>query len=346
VPSAWPDTAYRACLEINVEGDYNVTFDDKRFPTPVAPDGNWDEYNFKYGYPYRGQPSVVYCVPFELHTSGEATYHSTAADGSTGSWDTYAPAYGTLGSMDGMSNDPIAAPGSGGDRLRQDERGDRFVVVVKGAVTCESNAAPSGVTNLQLQAHPNELRAHEWAALQFDAASDDRGVYRYDVRVSSEPIVDEASFMRGLMAKSATVAAEALVVPTDAPAGSTIKVDLGGLSALSHYFVGVRAVDACAQPGPVAVAEYSTGARVFATVSPCFVATAAYGTPLAAEISALRRLRDRHLASHGLGRMFVAGYNELGPQLAAFIREHESLRAATRVALEPLVALARVLDQL
>jgi hypothetical protein len=92
------------------------------------------------------------------------------------------------------------------------------------------------------------------------------------------------------------------------------------------------------------VAEITTPGRVFATVTPCFVATAAWGTPLAHQVSALRRLRDRHLLTNGLGRALVRGYYRYGSAPAELIEEHAGLRAAVRWALGPLVGLASWLD--
>jgi hypothetical protein len=191
------------------------------------------------------------------------------------------------------------------------------------------------------------LRAWEYATLSFKAASDDTGIFRYDVRVSTDPMVDDASFMRGQAAKSATTAADELRVSADASPGTEIRADFGGLIADTHYYVGVRAIDGCAATGPISVAEITTTSRVFATVSPspCFVATAAYGTPMAAEITALRRFRDRHLANNVLGRLFVHAYYVVGPKLADFIRGSEALRTVSRALLAPAVAAARSVDE-
>jgi hypothetical protein len=180
--------------------------------------------------------------------------------------------------------------------------------------------------------------------MDFSASGDDTAIYRYEVRVSTEPISDTASFMRGQPAKDATVSAEELRVPVDADAGSSVRIDMGGLVQGTHYYVGVRAVDGCSAFSSITVAEFTTPMRVFATVTPCFVATAAYGSPLAAEIGALRRLRDRHLANNFLGQQLVAAYGVVGPKLADRIRENDSLRAAARTLLTPLVAIARWLD--
>lgn len=344
VPSEWAEGRYRACIEANVEGDYNGTYNDSSFPTPTKPDSSWDSWATSFGYPYRGQPSVVYCTPFELTTAGTMTFGTSQAEGTPGSWDTAADSFGALEGMNGMTDDHAKAPGSGADRLLKTDGGERFTIVVKSGGSCEENRAPGAVSEMALKTYPDELEAWQYADLQFRAASDDTGVFDYDVRVSTEPIVDEDTFMKGVTAKAATTAAEALHIPSGTPAGNMIETSLGGLSAQTHYYVGVRAVDGCAMAGPLSVAEITTEPRVFATVSPCFVATAAYGTPLAAEISALRRFRDRHLANNVLGRAFVAVYGVVGPKLASVIREHDGLRAASRALLAPAVAIARLMQ--
>ena len=345
VPNEWTDGTYRACIEVNVEGDHNATFAESSFPTPTTPAMSWDSWAMSFGYPYRGQPSVVYCAPFELQSSGSEMQFSTSQpEGSVGGWDTAAPAYGErLADMNGMSDDHVSAPGSGADRLFN-ENGARFTVVSKPAMSCSSNSPPTDVGSVRVTRFPKPLHAHEYAELEFDAASDDVSVFRYEVRVSTEPMADPASFMRGAPAKSASTAAEALIVPVNAAPGQAVKVSIGGLTQETHYFVGVRAVDGCAMPGPVSVGEITTPMREFATVTPCFVATAAFGTPLAEEIGVLRRFRDRHLVNNALGRSFVDAYYTVGPKLASVIQGNEDLRAASRALLTPLVALVRMLD--
>jgi len=348
VPPEWSDGEYRACIEINVEGDYNASFDAEHYPTPKTPTMLWDNWATSqgYGYPYRGQPSVVYCVPFTLAVQADMQEFTTAEpDGTAGTWDTAANSFGNaLSDMDQMTDDPEHAPGSGADRLRMDGDGNRFKVIVKPPLSCEGNAPPTSVSQVSLKRFPNDLHAHEWAELDFSASNDDTAIYRYEVRVSIDPISDTESFMRGQPAKDATIAAEELRVPVGARAGSMVHIDMGGLVQGTHYYVGVRAVDGCSAASPISVTEFTTPMRIFATVTPCFVATAAYGSPLAAEIGALRRLRDRHLANNYFGRRLVAAYGVIGPKLADRIRENDSLRAAARTLLTPLVAMARWLD--
>ncbi|HKP58270.1 MAG TPA: CFI-box-CTERM domain-containing protein [Polyangiales bacterium] len=346
VPEGWAPGMYRACLEINVEGDYNNRFDAKQLPTPKTPPMLWDSWATTqgYGYAYRGQPSIAYCVPFELGLDELMEYSSDAAEGGAGSWDTAKDGYGALSGMEGMTDDPVGAPGSGADRLRKDSNGHRLRVIVKPPMSCEGNAPPGSVDQLDVEPYPNELHAHEWVGMDFMAASDDTAIFRYEVRVSTDPIDDEDSFMRGQPAKNATIEAEELDVPPTTRAGTMVHVDMGGLVQGTHYYVGIRAVDGCAAAGDIKVAEFTTPMRVFATVTPCFVATAAYGSPMAAEIGVLRRFRDRQLATHWIGRQLVAAYYVVGPMLADQIRDHDILRAGARALLTPLVAVAHWLD--
>ncbi|HBG46065.1 MAG TPA: hypothetical protein DDW94_03655 [Deltaproteobacteria bacterium] len=69
----------------------------------------------------------------------------------------------------------------------------------------------------------------------------------------------------------------------------------------------------------------------------CFIATAAYGSYLEPEVMALRDFRDSVLMQNPLGRSFVKAYYRVSPPVADFIARHETLRAATRIALTPIV---------
>ncbi len=67
--------------------------------------------------------------------------------------------------------------------------------------------------------------------------------------------------------------------------------------------------------------------------SGCFIATAAYGSPLASEVIFLSRFRDEFLLKSKLGDLFVNFYYLISPPIASFISKVAFFRAATRVLL-------------
>jgi len=75
--------------------------------------------------------------------------------------------------------------------------------------------------------------------------------------------------------------------------------------------------------------------------SQCFIATAAYGTPMCTEIYILRQFRDEKLNPNPMGEKLVELYCDISPPLADMIRHHDWLRALTRKCLEPFIYIAR-----
>jgi hypothetical protein len=69
----------------------------------------------------------------------------------------------------------------------------------------------------------------------------------------------------------------------------------------------------------------------------CFIATAAYGSPLEPRVALLRDFRDRWLITNGPGRFLVAIYYALSPPLAKAIAPSPLLRAGARLILAPLL---------
>ncbi|MEE9913560.1 MAG: C39 family peptidase [Deltaproteobacteria bacterium] len=72
----------------------------------------------------------------------------------------------------------------------------------------------------------------------------------------------------------------------------------------------------------------------------CFIATAAFGTPMEKHVSILRAFRDRVLLNTSAGKAFVKFYYEVSPPIAGRIAQNEGLRLMTRVSLMPLVGMA------
>ena len=69
----------------------------------------------------------------------------------------------------------------------------------------------------------------------------------------------------------------------------------------------------------------------------CFIATAAYGSPLEPHVQALREFRDRHLQQFALGRAFIGFYYRHSPPIADLVADHDSLRLLARAILTPVV---------
>jgi hypothetical protein len=74
----------------------------------------------------------------------------------------------------------------------------------------------------------------------------------------------------------------------------------------------------------------------------CFVATAAYGTPMADDIQVLRQFRDEYMLTNPVGKALADLYYAVSPPIAEFITEHPSLRPIVRAGLAPAVAISTV----
>jgi hypothetical protein len=72
----------------------------------------------------------------------------------------------------------------------------------------------------------------------------------------------------------------------------------------------------------------------------CFIATAAFGSPMEIHVAILKDFRDAYLLPCALGHTFVRTYYKYSPPLAHFIAKHEMLKAAVRISLLPLVAMS------
>lgn len=73
----------------------------------------------------------------------------------------------------------------------------------------------------------------------------------------------------------------------------------------------------------------------------CFIATAAYGSPLSAEVLVLSRFRDEVLLRSKLGRSAVRLYYAVSPPVASYIEGRKSLKALIRTLLVPILCLVR-----
>lgn len=72
----------------------------------------------------------------------------------------------------------------------------------------------------------------------------------------------------------------------------------------------------------------------------CFIATAAYGSPMEPHVKVLRQFRDRFLLNNTVGMSFVDLYCTYSPSLAEIIANHDTLRAMVRCGLLPVVVMS------
>jgi tetratricopeptide (TPR) repeat protein len=68
----------------------------------------------------------------------------------------------------------------------------------------------------------------------------------------------------------------------------------------------------------------------------CFVATVAWGDPMAEEVAAFRAFRDLYLRIYPVGRQFIIQYYRFGPIIAGVVAQRPVLKTAARMLLTPL----------
>lgn len=119
-------------------------------------------------------------------------------------------------------------------------------------------------------------------------------------------------------------------------------VDKGGRDLGVTYSIELKSPQGSSDPVPTN--NLLTGGYVVARSSEsgegssgCFIATAAYGSYLDAEVMELRRFRDRVLLRTAAGRTFVGWYYRASPPLADWIRHRAWARALARTLLTPVV---------
>lgn len=121
--------------------------------------------------------------------------------------------------------------------------------------------------------------------------------------------------------------------------GSTASADFPTFRALQAASAGgtdafVVKIEPGGIPGP---GGGSTGSNGGGDDDQCFIATAAFGSPLAREVQVLREFRDRWLLTSAVGRVVVKTYYRVSPPVAAAIERDEVARMAARAMLVPVI---------
>ncbi len=212
------------------------------------------------------------------------------------------------------------------------------------------SAATAGVADEVRIAMPGALPVGEYRRLWINGAGNGSGFFVQrsnclpGVGISVTP--DSGSAPLGVTLTATAEDTDGSIVRYEWDLGDGVfSLDSGASASVQHtfsaggsYTVRVRVTDdggAMATAATVLNVTSSGGGD-----SRCFIATAAYGSPLQAEVMALRRLRDRYLLGNAVGERVVALYYALSPPLADAIRQRDWLRGSTRELLRPLVSLA------
>ena len=88
--------------------------------------------------------------------------------------------------------------------------------------------------------------------------------------------------------------------------------------------------------------KYDNPPRGYEARKGCFIATAAFGTPMAQEINVLRRFRDQKLEPNPIGERLVTIYYCTSPPLARIIARSKNMKKFVRVSLKPII---RIFDK-
>ncbi len=334
------DGSYVMKIEVSSEYDFNAFHDHPQtvdgsaelasYGLEDSPQKTYGQAGFKYGSGGFGQPSVVYAVPFTVGATTEVD--TTVAYVGYGDWD---GATGTMHAPDTTITDGIDGTGVGRLLLASDASGS-WRVKVRSSDDCSTMpvecASPSTPINLVVTPGQTSL------AVSFASAATGAIATRYDVRYSENGTIDDKNFLSAIPPSSPP--------PSPGAPGSTVTLQIEGLRPTKAYTVAVRAISSCDAASAITSMVATTTQQKFTTLHGCFIATAAYGSPLADEVDSLRHLRDRYLLTNPLGRVFVATYYSLSPPLANVIAGNERLRSHARALVAPLVEVARGLERL
>jgi len=286
-----------------------------------------------------GQPSVVFRVPFRLDgfarvDSAHAIFGYGDVDGGSG----------TVHPPDSSISD---APGSGAGRLRaigspwgsSGSSGSTAKVFVR-TTDCSSQG---GMEDPCQPAPLAPLAVEDMVVAQTDATGaeiefrhmghEGHPVVSYDIRLRQGASTSEENFLEGTPVGHVT---------PQSP-GTVERFAIRDLKPLSQYVLGIRAIGRCGTQSPLVQKTFTTKDLEFTQLTGCFVATAAYGSPMSPALDSLRAVRDRAQARSAVAAAAVELYERSSPPVAAILRESAPARAVVRRLLGPLVNVAEEL---
>jgi hypothetical protein len=374
VPDQIPDGEYALFVEVSKEFDNNAHHAYTAYQDPLLADSGLRN-NF-------GQPSVVYRLPFRVSRTAPSQSAGSQVAG-YGSWNgasgmLYPPDH-TIGDAPGSGRgrllsisvpsieggaplvgrvhaiaEPIAlptplpdgaappdAPADAPASLGKDGGAPSGSEAGEPARTPDAGAPPTVCKPVRfalgaLTVPPGGLQAETAAVLFVEPTGGVWGyIDEYEIRFWAGSQQSAEAFRAGIPVE----------VVSRAGAGQERTVSVKDLRSETEYTVGVRAQGYCIE-ADISYVTFTTGVRNFTQLSGCFVATAAWGSHLAAEVDVLRRVRDRARAGSGLFAAVADAYARSSPPLADTLESTEAGRAVVRRVLAPLVELSKQLESL
>jgi hypothetical protein len=345
IPADRPAGDYALMVEVNKEYDGNDSHMHPSFEDPRLV-GYGTINNF-------GQPAVVWRVPVRLDAPAPRTFSTSMIYG-YGAWDGANGAItprdqtissGVPGSGEGRLLE-IAAPSGGGAVGRVHVSVEECDIVVGdpdagvggagggsgddgGGGGCDDRSDLPPVKGLTVD--PTSIGSTT-ARIQFSSAANVSQPSSYEVRYRVGQSLTDDDFLHQ------AVRAPQVVVDSAGMAS----VVLPDLKPATSYAVGVKYDGPCARRSQLAWTTFATPKAKFTQLSGCFIATAAYGSAMAPDVDALRRVRDDLTRRSALFAVAADLYYRSGPAAADALQKSDTARAVVRRLLGPAAALARV----
>ena len=193
-----------------------------------------------------------------------------------------------------------------------------------GAIACITPASPTGLSG------PVDVVVRNPVVGGFALFDVDRNGFTYQ---PNQPVITDVTPNQGTPGTSFTITgsgydSDAVVTFDGATATATVvsSTEIGGTVpnvAPGTYLITVTNPDGGlfeiwgdGEEGPFAVLALPGGAGRGGAGGPCFIATAAYGTPMADQLEVLRTFRDRYLLTNAAGTALMRAYYKHSPAVA------------------------------